>query len=108
MEGTRDAFFDPQTVAILRNVLDDAWSSLPALWFSRASENNSVILVTPFRSQCGPVSAGWHALNHVKGVGIRLDGLPRPSLRSERATRSMTVSAPSVFYRGSKPATTRS
>lgn len=30
MESTRDAFFDPETVAILRNVLDDAWSRLPA------------------------------------------------------------------------------
>jgi hypothetical protein len=30
MEDTRDAFFDPETVAILRDVLDDAWSRLPA------------------------------------------------------------------------------
>jgi hypothetical protein len=30
MEGTRDAFFDPETIAILKAVLDEAWSCLPA------------------------------------------------------------------------------
>jgi hypothetical protein len=30
MEGTRDPFFDPETIAILRGVLDEAWSCLPA------------------------------------------------------------------------------
>ena len=30
MEGTRVAFFDPNTVAMLRDVLDEAWSCLPA------------------------------------------------------------------------------
>jgi hypothetical protein len=30
MEGRRVAFFDAETVAILRGVLDDAWSRLPA------------------------------------------------------------------------------
>ena len=29
MEGERAPFFDPETVAILRSVLDDAWSRLP-------------------------------------------------------------------------------
>jgi hypothetical protein len=27
MEGTRDAFFDPETIAILKGVLDEAWSA---------------------------------------------------------------------------------
>jgi hypothetical protein len=30
MEDTRVVFFDPETVAMLRGVLDDAWSRLPA------------------------------------------------------------------------------
>jgi hypothetical protein len=30
MEGTRDQFFDPETIAILQGVLDEAWSCLPA------------------------------------------------------------------------------
>jgi hypothetical protein len=30
MEETRIAFFDPETVAMLREVLDDTWSRLPA------------------------------------------------------------------------------
>jgi hypothetical protein len=30
MEDTRVVFFDPETVAMLRDVLDDAWSRLPA------------------------------------------------------------------------------
>jgi hypothetical protein len=30
MTGERPAFFDPKTVAMLRNVLEDAWSRLPA------------------------------------------------------------------------------
>ncbi len=30
MTGERTAFFDPMTVAMLRNVLEDAWSRLPA------------------------------------------------------------------------------
>ena len=30
MEDTRVAFFDPNTVAMLRDVLDEAWSCLPA------------------------------------------------------------------------------
>jgi hypothetical protein len=30
MEGTRVVFFDPETIAMLRGVLDDAWSRLPA------------------------------------------------------------------------------
>jgi hypothetical protein len=30
MEGTRVAFFNPNTVAMLRGVLDEAWSRLPA------------------------------------------------------------------------------
>ena len=30
MEDTRVAFFDPETVAMLREVLDDTWSRLPA------------------------------------------------------------------------------
>jgi hypothetical protein len=30
MDVTRVAFFDPATIAILRGVLDDAWSRLPA------------------------------------------------------------------------------
>jgi hypothetical protein len=30
MEDTRGVFFDPETVAMLRDVLDDAWSRLPA------------------------------------------------------------------------------
>ena len=30
MEGTRDPFFDPETIAILKGVLDEAWSCLPA------------------------------------------------------------------------------
>ena len=29
MEDTRVVFFDPETVAMLRGVLDDAWSRLP-------------------------------------------------------------------------------
>jgi hypothetical protein len=29
MTGERPAFFDPKTVAMLRNVLEDAWSRLP-------------------------------------------------------------------------------
>jgi hypothetical protein len=29
MEDARVAFFDPETVAMLREVLDDAWSCLP-------------------------------------------------------------------------------
>jgi hypothetical protein len=29
MKVTRDAFFDPDTIALLRSVLDDAWSRLP-------------------------------------------------------------------------------
>jgi hypothetical protein len=29
MSGERMAFFDPTTVAMLRNVLEDAWSRLP-------------------------------------------------------------------------------
>jgi hypothetical protein len=30
MNVERSAFFDPPTLAMLRNVLDDAWSRLPA------------------------------------------------------------------------------
>jgi hypothetical protein len=30
MTGERSAFFDPMTVAMLRKVLEDAWSRLPA------------------------------------------------------------------------------
>ncbi len=30
MDGTRVAFFDPETVAMLRGVLNEAWSRLPA------------------------------------------------------------------------------
>jgi hypothetical protein len=30
MSVERSAFFDPPTLAMLRNVLDDAWSRLPA------------------------------------------------------------------------------
>ena len=30
MEGTRGSFFDPETIAILKGVLDEAWSCLPA------------------------------------------------------------------------------
>ena len=30
MSVERTAFFDPPTLAMLRNVLDDAWSRLPA------------------------------------------------------------------------------
>jgi hypothetical protein len=30
MEDTHVAFFDPETVAMLREVLDDTWSCLPA------------------------------------------------------------------------------
>jgi hypothetical protein len=30
MEDTRDTLFDPDTIAILRGVLDEAWSCLPA------------------------------------------------------------------------------
>jgi hypothetical protein len=30
MNGERPAFFDPTIVAMLRNVLEDAWSRLPA------------------------------------------------------------------------------
>ena len=30
MEDTRVVFFDPETIAMLRGVLDDAWSCLPA------------------------------------------------------------------------------
>jgi hypothetical protein len=30
MSGEQKAFFDPTTVAMLRNVLEDAWSRLPA------------------------------------------------------------------------------
>jgi hypothetical protein len=30
MECTRVVFFDPETIAMLRGVLDDAWSRLPA------------------------------------------------------------------------------
>jgi hypothetical protein len=29
MEDTRVVFFDPETISILRGVLDDAWSRLP-------------------------------------------------------------------------------
>ena len=29
MEDSRVAFFDPETIAILKGVLDDAWSRLP-------------------------------------------------------------------------------
>jgi hypothetical protein len=29
MKFKNDAFFDPETIAMLRNVLDDAWSRLP-------------------------------------------------------------------------------
>jgi hypothetical protein len=29
MKVTRNAFFDPETIALLRSVLDDAWSRLP-------------------------------------------------------------------------------
>jgi hypothetical protein len=30
MEGTRGPLFDPETIAILKGVLDEAWSCLPA------------------------------------------------------------------------------
>jgi hypothetical protein len=30
MEDKRAVFFDPETIAILRHILDDAWSCLPA------------------------------------------------------------------------------
>ena len=30
MEDMRDTLFDPDTIAILRGVLDEAWSCLPA------------------------------------------------------------------------------
>jgi hypothetical protein len=30
MENTRDPFFDPETIAMLKGALDEAWSCLPA------------------------------------------------------------------------------
>jgi hypothetical protein len=60
MSSERTVFFDPTTLAMLRNVLDDAWSRLPAgqteitrslLWqrimrFARAGERDPTRLRT--------------------------------------------------------------